>query len=63
MTAVTAFRREKVWRPIRLLLARVYCQKQLKMKILIKNDIILKVRTQRKLRKNKAHLLKQRIFV
>ena len=41
MTAVTAFGCEKCGAQIRLFLARLYCQKHLKTKILMKNDIIL----------------------
>ena len=40
MTVVTAFGHKKFGAQIRLFLALLCCQKQLKMKILIKNGII-----------------------
>ena len=65
MTAVTAFGREKFGAQIRLF-KLLYCQKQLKMKILIKNDILILdfVLTRRTLYlKTKFIFLKQSIFV
>ena len=40
MTVVTAFGRQKFDAQIRFQLACLYCRKQLKMKIIIKNGII-----------------------
>ena len=56
---------QNVWHPIQLSLVYLYCQKQLKMRILIKNEIIhvLKSVLKKAVPKNKAHLLKQSIFV
>ena len=60
MIAVTAFVYQKFDAQICFLLACMYCQKQLKMKIIIKNDIVFiqKSLLKERLPKNKAPLLK-----
>ena len=60
MIAVTAFVCQKFDAQICFLLACMYCQKQLKMKIIIKKDIVFiqKSLIKERLPKNKAPLLK-----
>ena len=48
MTAFTTFGPKKSGTQIQLILACLYCQKQLKMEILIKNDIILILKSELK---------------
>ena len=65
MTMVTVFGSKKFGAQIQLFLAYLYCQKQLKMTISIKNGIIpiLKSILKEGFTHKKVHLLKQSMFV